>query len=502
MRYSLAESLLRFWGRRSVDARIVEGMLKSHVAGVAIFDQALRCVQANAELARLARTTPAQLIGRSLEQILGAQRSDELSAITRVLMTGVSVLDRIVQSETLKLRVDYLPLRGETTQPSGVVIVAVDLSAQRRVEAALAERLATSQLISELSASFIDLPPADIDGGIERAIRVIGERVGLDGTHIGVIDEDRQSWRMTHEWVSERGKPTIDRFRSGIPLGSWMKWSADRLLGGEPVIIASREELPPEAAAERELFRALGYQSLVELPLKTGTGRVTGGFAVFSSVEPRGWTPEVLATLRLTAEILANALDRRRNESALRERLAFEEALAVIATRFIAASVDAVDGAIEEALRVIGQTLHYERTAVFLLDDPPERLGLAYEWCAPDVRSFRGSMSGLKIQRLRLAARSRSPPARWSTSITARCPKAPTPRAASSTATDSPRSRRCRCASRIPSSAASASTRAPAGRSTTPWWHASASSVTSSPARWHASARSWRGAPPSPSWRS
>jgi transcriptional regulator with GAF, ATPase, and Fis domain len=74
----------------------------------------------------------------------------------------------------------------------------------------------------------------------------------------------------------------------------------------------------------------------------------------------------------------------------------FEEALSSLSARFIAASKEQIHGAIEEALRVVGETLHYARVAVFL-DDPPGYLALHHEWCAPGVRSFKASMSGLSI---------------------------------------------------------------------------------------------------------
>jgi transcriptional regulator with GAF, ATPase, and Fis domain len=74
----------------------------------------------------------------------------------------------------------------------------------------------------------------------------------------------------------------------------------------------------------------------------------------------------------------------------------FEEALAQLSARFIAASKDRIHDAIEEALRVVGETLGYARTAVFL-QDPPGYLALHHEWCAPGVRSFKASMSGLSI---------------------------------------------------------------------------------------------------------
>src|SRR5262245_51168256 len=154
MRYSLLEGLLGFWGGRRVDARIVGGLLKSQVAGVAIFDPRLRCVQANAEMARLAQTTPTEIVGRTIEQLLAGRRAEELTAIKRVMATGEPAHARIIEGEGLQLRVDYLPV-GAGGSNDGVVVVAVDLTAQHRAEQALTERLSVAQLISELSASFI-----------------------------------------------------------------------------------------------------------------------------------------------------------------------------------------------------------------------------------------------------------------------------------------------------------------------------------------------------------
>ncbi len=392
MRYSLVESLLRFWGGRSVDARIVEGLLASKVVGIAIFDPRLICVQANAEMARLGRITPAEMVGRSLEAILGGRRRDELSVVARVLASGQPALGRTIDDDGMQLRVDYQPLRGAGGRAEGVVVVAVDMLPQRRAEQALTERLAVSELISELSASFIDLDSSAIDGGIERAMRLIGERLALDGTHVGRLEEDREHWGLTHQWIRQgRQRPSRDELqhmKRGI-LGA-----VPRVLDNEPAIIANVDELSADLESGQAFFRSVGVKSMVAMPLLMN--RVVEGFVAFTAAEPRDWPPEVLASLRLTAEILANALDRKRNDGALTERLAFEEALSQMATRFIAASIDAIDGAIAEALRVLGQTLHYERTAVFLIDN--ERMALHYEWCADGVRSFGESMANIPIK--------------------------------------------------------------------------------------------------------
>ena len=375
-----------------MDARIVEGLLASEVVGIAIFDPRLRCVQANGEMARLAATTPAAMVGRSLEEILGGRRADELSVIARVLATGEPALGRTIEDDGLHLRVDYQPLRAGGGRADGLVILAVDLSAQRRAEHLLTERLAVAELISELSASFIDLESTAIDGGIERAMSLIGERLELDGTHVGRLEEDREHWGLTHQWIRQgrqrSSRDELQHMKRGI-LGA-----VPRVLNNEPVVIADVDELSSDAESGQSFFRGVGVRSLVAMPLLMN--RVVEGFVAFTAVEPRQWSPEVLASLRLTAEILANALDRKRNDGALTERLAFEEALSQIATRFIAASTDAIDGAIEESLRVLGQTLRYERTAVFLIENA--RMGLQYEWCADGVRSFRDSMAHMPIK--------------------------------------------------------------------------------------------------------
>ncbi len=378
-----------------MEAPIVEALLKSHVGGVAIFDQQLRCVQVNAEMARLASIPRERLLGRTLGEILDGRRPDEHAAVANVLATGTPVVERTVEGPHLQLRVDYLPLRGESGGPPSVIVFAIDLSAQRRAEQALAQRLAVAELISEVSASFIDLDPSEIDGGIERAIRVIGERLGIDGTHIGVFSDDKSLLKLTHQWVRDGFNPTLADFQA-FPTAS-LPWSSARVLAGEAVAVSSLAELPAEAQAERLLYEALGTEAVVVMPLSVGRS-VNGMVAFAQAGRARHWTPDVLSSLRLTAEILANALDRKRNDVALRERLAFEEALSQLATRFMSASVDAIDGAIENALQAIGEALRYERTAVFLLDDPPEHMALHYEWCAAGVRSFKASMSGLSIR--------------------------------------------------------------------------------------------------------
>src|SRR5437879_1689502 len=122
---------------------MIDALFTSEVAGIAVFDEHQVCVRANAAISRLAGAPPLNLVGRTLERLLHRHR-DELSLIRSVFRTRAPVFGRVVEAPGLQLRVDYLP-----GADGGAVIVAVDVSGQRRAEDAVDEQLGIARLISE-----------------------------------------------------------------------------------------------------------------------------------------------------------------------------------------------------------------------------------------------------------------------------------------------------------------------------------------------------------------
>src|SRR5262249_37214955 len=113
--------------------------------------------------------------------------------------------------------------------------------------------------------------------------------------------------------------------------------------------------------------------------------------------QQHNWADDELGVMRLCAQIFASALDRKRTDEALRERLRFEALLSSLSTRLIDAPVDRIDSVITDTLPVVGQAQRVGRVSVQLLDDKRERFLPNYEWCAEGVASFRQSMTGLPI---------------------------------------------------------------------------------------------------------
>jgi formate hydrogenlyase transcriptional activator len=103
-------------------------------------------------------------------------------------------------------------------------------------------------------------------------------------------------------------------------------WLIDRLRQGELVAASRPEELPRSAIASREQSRIAGPYSLLAVPGTSG-GQVVCALVVDNGRLPRRWPTELVAHMRLFAELLAAALLRRRQETTLRAEVTVIEQL-------------------------------------------------------------------------------------------------------------------------------------------------------------------------------
>ena len=89
---------------------------------------------------------------------------------------------------------------------------------------------------------------------------------------------------------------------------------------GEAICFSTLDELPEEAALDREGFVAVGTKSNVTFPLVV-SGRVVGAMTFAAVRHSRQWPPEVINRLRLVGQVFASALARKRAEAELRRTL-------------------------------------------------------------------------------------------------------------------------------------------------------------------------------------
>lgn len=97
------------------------------------------------------------------------------------------------------------------------------------------------------------------------------------------------------------------------------RWTLTQLRAGNTIRANALADLPPAAEALRAATEAQGGQSIVVAPVRSKAG-LRGSVGYASVRKPRAWDDLTVAALRFFGDILANALERRRHEVALRER--------------------------------------------------------------------------------------------------------------------------------------------------------------------------------------
>jgi C4-dicarboxylate-specific signal transduction histidine kinase len=170
---------------------------------------------------------------------------------------------------------------------------------RRRMELSLAERLRFEQLLSSLAAAFSHLLAADFDPAVQRGLRQVVDFLGVDRGSLIEFTRDgtaARSWAV-EEWMDVGEFP----------------WMTARLQRGEVINVSQLEELPDEAARDRQSYLLHRVKPQVAVPLLV-SGIVVGGL-VFSTVgAERARSDELIQQLHLLGEVFANALARKQGE--------------------------------------------------------------------------------------------------------------------------------------------------------------------------------------------
>jgi len=188
--------------------------------------------------------------------------------------------------------------------------------AAEALRAELQERLRFEALLADLSARFVHVPADQVDRMIEEAQRRIVQALGLDRSTLLQRADTEDDLVITHAWA-------VPDFAAqpGLFAKRDFPWVHQTLLRGGIVRFATLEELPADAARDKESFRKIQQKSNAIFPLAS-TGRVFGALSFGTLTAEREWPDVLVQRLQLMADIFANALARQQSELTLQRALA------------------------------------------------------------------------------------------------------------------------------------------------------------------------------------
>jgi PAS domain S-box-containing protein len=181
----------------------------------------------------------------------------------------------------------------------------------RRSEQTLLRRLDFEEFLFDLSRTFIGLTEEEVDVNMERGLRRVGEFLEMDRVTLLELSRDRTEMTVAYVWsVHREAMPPAVITKSAQP------WWVGQVLHGEAALASRVDDLPEEAAAEKEYLRQRGVASAASIPLRV-SGEIAGAISFVTLHRHVAWTEELTNELRAIGDILWNALKRRRSMQAL-----------------------------------------------------------------------------------------------------------------------------------------------------------------------------------------
>jgi PAS domain S-box-containing protein len=207
------------------------------------------------------------------------------------------------------------PMRNDEGQIVGALGVSIDTTQRQQLEQTQRHRIEFERLIAGISSHFINLEPYQTDAGICHALERIGRFCGVDRCYVFLFTEHGQTVEGTHEW-STAGVPRLGAGARPFVLDQELPWFAKIIKRPQIVHVPDVADLPPEAELERLRFTDRGALSMLAVPMVAGS-KLVGYVGYECTRQPKDWSDEGIALLRLTGEIFANALEHKRNKDAL-----------------------------------------------------------------------------------------------------------------------------------------------------------------------------------------
>lgn len=169
------------------------------------------------------------------------------------------------------------------------------------------------KVLMNISSRCINIPLKDVDKGIQRALREVGEFVKADRAYVFKYDFNKKIAVNTHEWCNQGIEPQIDNLKDS-PLDAAPDW-VESHLKGESVVISDISSLPETKM--RDILEQQQIKSLISVPMFY-EGRLLG-FAGFDSVNKKHfYSAKEIEVIAFLGKILINLRIRFKSERKLR----------------------------------------------------------------------------------------------------------------------------------------------------------------------------------------
>ena len=260
----------------------------------------------------------------------------------------------------------------------------------RQTEETLKGRLQFERLLFDISARFINIAPDQVDLEIESALRQILEFFRVDRCGLVRVSPNDNSFRITHVAYDSDIPPVPENTDLSLNLFPWVY---EKIIKQHQVVsFTRRDELPSEAAVDKQTYEGLEIRSALNIPIPLGTA-LDYIISINAVRKECVWPEEYIPRLRLLGEILVNTLQLAQTRQQLEERLRFECLISDLSAGFVNISSQAFEGEINKWLQRITEFFNADRCTLGLFSEGGTQLMSVFEYHLEGVEPAPGSIS-------------------------------------------------------------------------------------------------------------
>jgi len=194
---------------------------------------------------------------------------------------------------------------------------------RQRIWKELEQDLEFEKLLSEVSATFANIPAKEVDREIKDVLRRVAGMFALDRGSVMQYSKDLGQIHATHSWAKD-GLPEFFVLSAGGPFltKKHFPWVTEKMSHQETVAFSDVDALPKKAEKDRETFHKLGVKSGISIPhFVEGSFLFTVTFG--STRSGQAWTEDTIQRLRRLGEVFSNAILRKNADQEIQK--AFSE---------------------------------------------------------------------------------------------------------------------------------------------------------------------------------
>jgi PAS domain S-box-containing protein len=187
-----------------------------------------------------------------------------------------------------------------------------DLSLRKITEEKLETKKKLEELILQLSVDFINLPIKEYSNVILQALELITKFLDVERSFIFEFSEFEETFSETYGCIKQddgEGIETVIGQLQNVPLSA-VKWMFSELIMNQEVFIETLDDVPQEAINDRNILEKMSIKSILMVPIY-GIDRMYGAFGIGSTKEISEWSKDQRSSMKLLAQILSNAFQRK-----------------------------------------------------------------------------------------------------------------------------------------------------------------------------------------------